>query len=150
MRTYTIAEMELMDYCRWDYDKQLIKLLGKHHDLDVTVMEGLCFQLAIKHKNANILNALLDFYQKTNLQCDRDNIEYKKASYKLWQILQDAISSFDVSPEIQEILNPYIATTDSDDEQDLSGFDDIDSLDSVEHTTDSTALSIKTGLERYK
>jgi hypothetical protein len=133
MKTYTAAEMDLMDYCRWNNDKRLIKLLEKHHDLDLTVMDGLCFQLAIKHKNVNMLNALLGFYQKTKLQGDRDNMEYKEASYRLCQILQDAINSFKVSPEIQESLNSYIAIEESNDGQDLSGFDDIDSLDSTEH-----------------
>jgi hypothetical protein len=133
----TRAEMELINYCRWNDDKGLIKVLEKYHDLDLTITDGLCFQLAIKHKNVNMVNILLNYYQTAGLQGDRESMEYKEASYRLQKILEEAIDSFEVSPEIQESLNPYIATADSGDEQDLSGFeDDIELLDSVEHAAD--------------
>jgi hypothetical protein len=84
-----------------------------------------------------MVNILLNYYQTAGLQGDRESMEYKEASYRLQKILEEAIDSFEVSPEIQESLNPYIATADSGDEQDLSGFeDDIELLDSVEHAAD--------------
>jgi hypothetical protein len=52
-------------------------------------------------------------------------MEFKIAHYKLRQILQEAINSFDVSSKIQESLNSYIITTeDSDDEQYLTDFNE--------------------------
>jgi hypothetical protein len=103
----------------------LLKLLKKHSDLDITIEEGVCFSFAIKHKNVDMLNTLLDYYEKTKLQGDHDSMEYKIADYKLRQILQEAINSFDVCSKIQESLNSYIITTDdSDDEQYLTDFNE--------------------------
>jgi len=115
----------LSDYCRWNDNRSLLKLLKKHSDLDITIEEGICFSFAIKHKNVDMLNTLLDYYEKTKLQGDHDSMEYKIAHYKLRQILQEAINSFDVSSKIQESLNSYIITTeDSDDEQYLTDFNE--------------------------
>ena len=129
MNQNTLIKMEynqlLSDYCRWNDNRSLLKLLKKHSDLDLTIEEGICFSFAIKHKNEDMLNTLLEYYEKTNLQCDHDSMEYKIAHYKLRQILQEAINSFDVSSEIQKSLNSYIITNeDSDDEQYLTDFNE--------------------------
>jgi len=129
----------LSDYCRWDKYKKAIKLLKEHDDLDLTMENGICFRFAIKHNNIEILNALLDYYTKNKLQAgDHDSMAYKVASYELRSILQNAVNAFEVSTEMQKMLDPYIATTDDEHEQDLSEFDDNDAITALDTDHSST------------
>lgn len=122
-------------YCQNNNTRGLVNLLKQHSDLDLTTEEGICFFFAIKHNNIEMLNNLLDYYKDIKLQGDCNSMEYKVANYTIKKILQESVDSLNqVSPEILEILAPYITTAeDSDDELYLSDFDDYDATEQKEN-----------------
>ena len=67
-----------------------------------------------------MLNTLIKYYERNQLQGDSNSLEYKVAKHKLQQILQDAVNTFTPSKEIQELLEKYLPKEeDSDPEQEL-------------------------------
>jgi hypothetical protein len=113
----------LSDYCRWDDNSRLVKLLREQRNLDLTQRDGVYFYLAVKHGNVAMLRTLLKYYEETKLQGDRESLEYKLAKHQLGNILEDAKERLDISPEIQEIIELYMPT-DEESEDDLEGFDE--------------------------
>jgi len=118
---------ELYDYCRRDQNSDIVQLFKQHLDLDLTYKKGIYFRFAIKHNNVEMLKMLLEYYEKTQLQGDFGNqYAIPLAKQKLQTILQDAIKSFDISEEVQKVLNQYLSKEeDSDLEQELGDFGDI-------------------------
>jgi hypothetical protein len=133
----------LTSYCCSDENIKAKNLLQKYSDIDLTEDGGIYFRIAIKHKNPEMLNILLDYYEKTKMSENRDSIEYQTAKDKLQQILKDAVKSFDTSDEIQEILNRYIPqdndTISEQDSQDLENdFSDLESSATDQSNDDLT------------
>lgn len=102
---------KLLDYCRWNYDKEVRELLAVNAGLDV-LGGGAYLGLAIKHSNVAMLNTLLQYYKETKLQGDPENMEYKAAKQELSNILEEAEERSDISPEIRRIISPYMSFTD--------------------------------------
>ena len=98
----------LSNYCRWNDNKSVVELLDQSLDIDLTYNDNIYFRLAFKNNNVEMLNSLLDYYEKTQLQGDSNSLEYKVAKHKLQTVLQDAINSVDVSKEMQAILEKYL------------------------------------------
>ena len=99
----------LVDYCGGDYEN-VSQFLKAYPNLDVTYSDGACFNKAIMRKNSKIVSALLDYYKTHQLSSDKDSIEYKKALFNLKHILEEAEEMYKFSPEIQELLKPYIGS----------------------------------------
>lgn len=130
--------MLLYNYCSWK-DCDSIKELCKEYpnEIDLTDDDGMLFKMAVAYKSAELVNTLLDCYKKTKLQGNEDSIEYKLANLQLKHMLQYAEEAHDLTPEIQKIIGPYlIEEEESDNEQDLSGFDieDYDAQDGRHYT----------------
>jgi hypothetical protein len=114
----SIINGNLCDYCRWNDNRGVASLLAKHRDLDLTVDEGIYFRLAIKHNNPAMLKTLLKYYENEKLtKSDKEkneeykqSDEYKAAKYQLKKIFEEAEERFNISPEMQEIIAPYVAT----------------------------------------
>ena len=138
----------LYDCCRWNMPDKFSQLLDKNiKDIDLTHDEGLFFRMAISHNMKEILNILLQHYEKTQLSSDPETLEYKFSKHKLINILQDAVDAHDVSNEIQEILKPYILTGESDEDsnREIDDFDDLSlALDTEkENLSDESFSSIE-------
>lgn len=108
------------------------KILTKYRGtIDLTYNEGEVWKIVIARNSIELLHLLLNFYQQTKLKDQLEEKEYKKAQHQLFNILRDAEESLEISPKIMEIIAPYlIEEEESDNEQDLSGFD-IQEKDSV-------------------
>lgn len=114
----------LSNYCRWNDNKSVMELLNQSLDIDLTYNDNIYFRLAFKNNNVEMLNSLLEYYEKTQLEVDTNSLEYKIAKHKLQTILQDAINSFDVSKEMQVILDKYLPK-EEDSNQELDDLEDI-------------------------
>ncbi len=120
----------LHDYCRHDKNSKAKRLLQEDQDIDLTHADGIYFKLAVKHKNLEMLNILLDYYTKTKLQADdHDSMEYKVASFKLRNILQEAIDKFEVSGEMQKALDPYISIAEDTTDEELTDHENSEARD---------------------
>jgi hypothetical protein len=77
-----------------------------------------------------MLNILLEYYNKTQLQGDRESLEFKVAKHKLQEILKDAADTFSISEAMQKVLDKYIPKEeDSDSEQELGSIEDLIGFD---------------------
>lgn len=113
----TIEEKQslLYDYCRWNNTKNAKQILvNSGNAIDLFYLEGIYFKSAIKHNNVELLNILLDYYEKTKLSSDPESFEYVKNKYDLLNILEEAENMFEVSEEMQKILDQYIGVDDDD------------------------------------
>jgi len=113
---------KLADYLSLGKFSRAITIINDNPiELDITYDKGIFFDFAIKHNNTEMLSILLNYFEQTQLQSDIDSREHQLAKYNLRQILQDAVDSFDVSEEMQEILAPYLPEeNDSNSQGDLS------------------------------
>lgn len=127
-----ITKEEIMsliyDCCSWQYCAGLKKLFKEHRDeIDLTDDDGMLFKMAVAYKSTELLTTLLDFYKATKLQSNPESLEYKLAYIQLRHMLDDASEAHDVVPEIQAIIESYLTKEEeSENEQDLVGFDDIE------------------------
>lgn len=90
--------------------------------------QGYLFSIAIK-KSPKLLKLLIDTYVATKLLGDEHSIEYLCYKQKLgtmleYQIDKSSLEFSDLPQEIQKILAPWMPQySDSEDEQDLTGFE---------------------------
>lgn len=110
----------ILNYCCWNQNDHVVRLL-KQSDIDVMYKSGVYFTQAIRNNNIDMLNTLLEYYEKTQLRGDPENqYAIPLAKHKLQIILQEAVNTFDISEEMQAVLNQYLPTEeDSDQEQDI-------------------------------
>lgn len=122
---------DLYDYCRWNDIEGVRDLFHQSSStLDVLDDNGLFFRLAISSSNIVILNTLLEYYENTQLQGEREDLEYKVAKHKLQEVLKEAVNKFDIDKKIQKVLDKYIPKEeDSDLEQELGDIEDLMGFD---------------------
>ncbi len=136
----------LSDYLSLNQFERAKKVLEDYpNDIDVTYSDGIFFLFVIEENNLSMLNTLIKYYERNQLQGDSNSLEYKVAKHKLQQILQDAVNTFTPSKEIQEVLEKYLPKEeDVNSEQDLSdlenllGFDTKETQHSIEEDTTNT------------
>jgi len=134
----------LSDYLSLNQFERAKKVLEDYpNEIDVTYSDGIFFLFVIEENNLSMLNTLINYYERNQLQGDSNSLEYKVAKHKLQQILQDAVNTFTPSKEIQEVLEKYLPKEeDVNSEQDLSdienllGFGTEETHQFEEHTTD--------------
>jgi hypothetical protein len=133
----------LSDYLSLNQFERAKKVLEDYpNEIDVTYSDGIFFLFVIEENNLSMLNTLINYYERNQLQGDSNSLEYKVAKHKLQQILQDAVNTFTPSKEIQEVLEKYLPKEeDVNSEQDLSdlenllGFDTKETQHSIEEDT---------------
>lgn len=133
----------LSDYLSLNQFERAKKVLEDYpNDIDVTYSDGIFFLFVIEENNLSMLNTLIKYYERNQLQGDSNSLEYKVAKHKLQHILQDAVNTFTPSKEIQEVLEKYLPKEeDVNSEQDLSdlenllGFDTKETQHSIEEDT---------------
>ena len=136
----------LSDYLSLNQFERAKKVLEDYpNEIDVTYSDGIFFLFVIEENNLSMLNTLIKYYERNQLQGDSNSLEYKVAKHKLQQILQDAVNTFTPSKEIQEVLEKYLPKEeDVNSEQDLSdlenllGFDTKETQHSIEEDTTNT------------
>ena len=108
---------EISDYCslnKFEKAKEILKIcIG---DIDLTYKNGIYFVFAIKYNNVDMLNTLLTYYENTQLQDSPYTLKYWTAVNKLQIILQDAVDTFDISEEIQMVLDKYLPNEEASDQ----------------------------------
>jgi len=133
----------LSDYLSLNQFERAKKVLEDYpNEIDVTYSDGIFFLFVIEENNLSMLNTLINYYERNQLQGDSNSLEYKVAKHKLQQILQDAVNTFTPSKEIQEVLEKHLPKEeDVNSEQDLSdlenllGFDTKETQHSIEEDT---------------
>lgn len=117
----------LSDYLSLNQFERAKKVLEDYpNDIDVTYSDGIFFLFVIEENNLSMLNTLIKYYERNQLQGDSNSLEYKVAKHKLQQILQDAVNTFTISKEIQEVLEKYLPKEeDVNSEQDLSDLENL-------------------------
>jgi hypothetical protein len=117
---------DLYDYCRWNDSKNVKKLLKKSSDIDILDDRGIFLRLAISGNNLEILKSLLTYFEEK--QFSTKNTEYHQVREKLVEILENATDSIELSPEIKEVLSPYIDFENSDHNTLNDSFSDLENL----------------------
>ena len=113
----------LYNYVRWDDNKNVIKMLNNYPEIDLTHEGGICFQIAIKHNNKELLNTLLEHFEQIQLkEKEVDSIEYKLLKYELRKTLEEAVDSFEISEEMEKVLAPYLPQEEEDYQLALNDF----------------------------
>jgi hypothetical protein len=107
----------LLDFCSSNWPDKVQKLLDENiGEIDVMYDHGSFFRLAIARNSVKLLDILLKYFEKTKLQEEQARLIMQ---HKLGDILEEALKSYEVSDEMNEILKPYLWEDDSDSEQDL-------------------------------
>lgn len=118
LNNLVLQELELFNECKNNDLHGVRSILQQNPKIDLTAGNGDDFLIVIKHNNAKILELLLNYYEDNVLKKQPDSLEYYKAKKKLQDILEDAIKSFDISEEIQSILDKHLEVdTDSDESE---------------------------------
>ena len=105
-----------------DFEEVKQILMQHHKNIDIMYENGVFFELAIVKDRPEILEILL---QHTN----NENID----SSKLVSILESIIEEVDLSPEMKEILSPYIDFEGSKHDTLNDSFSDIDQTTFIEN-----------------
>jgi hypothetical protein len=93
-------------------------LLAGDKNLDLTYKEGKFFKISIKNNSNEILEVLLDYFKKNQLnKYEVDSEEYQNLKSSFKNILDDAIEEVDLSKKMKEVLAPYIDFENSIDER---------------------------------
>jgi hypothetical protein len=103
---------DLYNWCRWKQFKKIIELFKENPDLSIDNIniifnDGVLFHLSTLDESGEILNTLLDFYKKTNLNNDQRTDEYKQANYKIRQILEDLVDSSIISDDFKMVIKKH-------------------------------------------
>lgn len=125
----------LKNYCNWNNSQDVKTFLSKNSDLDVLHNEGMCFKLALKNSNAQVMSLLLEYYERQNLTGDDNSIEYKVARHNLQQVLENVLQFYEATPEIYQVMNKYLPINkSSDDKSDSENLGDFDYFTTDEDT----------------
>jgi hypothetical protein len=140
----------LSDYLSLNQFERAKKVLEDYpNDIDVTYSDGIFFLFVIEENNLSMLNTLIKYYERNQLQGDSNSLEYKVAKHKLQQILQDAVNTFTISKEIQEVLEKYLPKEeDVNSEQDLSDLENLLGFDTkeIQHSIEEDTTNINIDL----
>lgn len=140
----------LSDYLSLNQFERAKKVLEDYpNDIDVTYSDGIFFLFVIEENNLSMLNTLIKYYERNQLQGDSNSLEYKVAKHKLQQILQDAVNTFTISKEIQEVLEKYLPKEeDVNSEQDLSDLENLLGFDTkeIQHSIEEDTTNINVDL----
>ena len=101
-----MSNYNLYHYCRRNFTEKAIDILEKSKDIDILYEEGVFFRFAISKGNVEICKSLLEYFE--NKQFPLKNKDYEEVKEKLTEILENAIDEVELSPEMQEVLRPYV------------------------------------------
>lgn len=101
-----MSNKSLYNFCGWNDTKRVQELLDLFDDIDILYENGVFFDLAISKNNVEICKFLLSYFETK--QFPIKNSKYQEAREKLVEILENATDSVELSPEIKEVLSPYI------------------------------------------
>jgi len=139
----------IRDFCSADDANSVKQLLDIFDNIDILYEEGIFFDLVIPKGNVEICKSLLNYFETK--QFPTKNTEYHEAREKLVEILENATDSVELSPEIKEILSPYIDFENSEHDTLNDSFSNLEDLlvfnydeshpQPEEHNTANVALS---------
>lgn len=83
--------------------------LSDSSDLDVTYNKGQLFVISVEENYLSITEFLLNYYYKNQLSQEKiGSKDYNLLKYRLKNALEVAAEGVELSPEMQELLSPYI------------------------------------------
>lgn len=130
------------------------KLLDKYEDIDVTYFEGdegKYFNFAIRYHNSEVLEILLDRFEKTKIEDNSLSIKSIHARYQLRESLSDSLEQFGSNAKIDKLISKYLPPVEQEDdsEQDLTGFEEnitvLDKFDCISEEPYSTSILSASG-----
>jgi hypothetical protein len=133
VQNYCLTEKDvhsvLFHYCSWNKPDDIIKLLDKcPTNVDLLEDDGEYFNIALSKGYVEVFMVLMDYYEETMLQKDKDSAEYQLNRHNLQVVLSDLTEKTELPEEIVERLISYgIGSESTDTDQDLS--DDLDMLE---------------------
>src|SRR6476619_816459 len=113
----------LFKYCSKNLPEQLEEFLEVYQEkgekINILFYEVLLFGFASSRGYSEVLNILLNYYEKTQLDdlC-KDSHEYKFAKHKLGSIIEDVFDTYTVSDKIMDALKEYMPKEESSDTDD--------------------------------
>ena len=144
-----MSNKSLYNFCGWNDTKRVQELLDLFDDIDILYENGVFFDLAISKGNVEICKSLLNYFETK--QFPIKNSKYQEAREKLVEILENATDSVELSPEIKEVLSPYIDFESSEHNTLNNSFSNLEDLlvfnydelhlQPEEHNTTNVALS---------
>ena len=97
----------LCDYCSWNLPDKVKTFLSQNPGIDLTQYDGLCIQLAVKHKSTETLEALLKYF-KDSLSQDQTSYEYSAQMHNMLTMFEEYIGFVDLSSEMKNIVCKYL------------------------------------------
>jgi hypothetical protein len=107
---------------------EVIKILANDFTLNVLAEDGVYFGMAIQEDAHEMVKILIDYFITHQVE-PYPNFSYEALCLKkqLRDVLREAIEWQDLSPDMKNVLSCWISLNDDDgDEQDLTGFDELD------------------------
>ncbi len=100
---------KLSDYCRRKQVKKVKEFLKKNENkIDILYDEGDYFNFAFCHENYEMAIILLSYFENVQLKNASSNLHKELAIYKLANIIDEAISSYDLSNDILSLFEKYL------------------------------------------
>lgn len=78
------------------------QLLEDHPDIDILYKDGIYFTFVLSDNNAEMLDVLLQYFERTNLTGDRESFGIKTAKYKLRTAIQEELTNMVVVLKFEE------------------------------------------------
>jgi hypothetical protein len=93
----------------YDYYDTVNYILSRDKNIDLRYKNGNLFIQAVEGNRVEILKLLIEYYQNNQLDKQiKSSSEYNVLKSNLINILQTAIEDVMLSPEMKEVLSPYI------------------------------------------
>lgn len=105
-----MSNYTLYQYCRRNLTSKIIELLEQYQEIDVLYEEGSFFIFAISKNNTEVVEALLSYFEKTQFPVKDNNYCYQLYKNKLREVLHETLDTYDISEEMQKIINSFIST----------------------------------------
>jgi hypothetical protein len=99
---------ELSDHICSGHSKQVLDILRKNQNLDVTHKGGKFFTISVEGGNTEIVQALLDYFEENQLKSCANSQEQGILKMEMTGILRIAIEDVKISEEMKKTLSSYI------------------------------------------
>jgi len=122
----------LYQFCIANYTESVLEMFKHDKDIDILYREGIIIRSMIIDKNAELLQAAINYFENT--QFPIKDAAYEEASRKLMEILEESADNEDAPPEIRAIIAKYTG-------DDVACLDDVDEARSEDESVDETTTN---------
>ena len=124
---------QLYDFCRYNIPKKAIELLNSNDGIDLFYEKGYSFFFAIKNKDAKLLSKMIKYHMKDiNPVPEERTLEENIHVYKLKTVIEEFESRHDIPEEVEELLEPFLCSSYSEESDAYSDFDEMYGYDAAD------------------